>query len=344
MKINVDFSELIKIAEEFGRDAGFVIDRALRKGVLVDIIEVLPEEGDGPLLSYHGRQILLYIKDHSYSYDEAIIDGEKGNRFHVAHCRTLESMINRNRYQRYVATNNLSGEFEISASERVDAKAKLKVCLNCLTLLDYKQSRGNKDIRRNNFLNFDLKEFFSTYSSCFKHMPKYTDKDSVVYTSDWKQVSERTRSSKNYTCEECRVNLSQHKRLCHTHHINGVKQDNSLGNLQVLCADCHRKEHHGHMFVSHKDTQQITQLRKEQGLLTIKTWSEVYALTDPAFHGDLRRLQKEHYPIPEIGYRHQKESKEINMEVAWPRMRTALMLNKEQIPGWKNYAFGDLLK
>lgn len=352
MKITVDFSELIKIANTFGRKKTSFqlksevqvfepIDIELQEGREVDIKEIT---SIGGLLSYQGRQVLLYIKDHTFSYDKAIVNGREGNKFHVAHCKTLEQMMQRNRYQRYVATNNISGDFKISAPNRVDTNAKLWVCQNCLTLLDYKKSKSNSRTRFQNASAFDLKEFFSTYSSCFRHMPKYSDSDNVLYSADWTEVSERVRRAKNFTCETCHVNTSAYPNLCHAHHINGVKQDNRLANLQVLCADCHRKEHEDHMFVSHEHMQLITQLRREQGLLSVKNWDDVYKLTDSAIHGDLRVMQQKGYPAPQIGYQIKAGNAVVDVEVAWPEYNYALAVKVEEAAGWEVFSFGSLLQ
>ena len=152
MKIVVNFTRLKALADNFGkRNVSFNLkpSQYIFEPIdyeLADGIQIPPEdvEVQGGLLSYKGRQVLLYIKDHSYGniYHEAISRGG-GNRFHVANCKTLEQMMNRGRHKRYMATANLSGEFLIGATGRPDAKAKLQVCLNCLDLLNYQQVRVN---------------------------------------------------------------------------------------------------------------------------------------------------------------------------------------------------------
>ncbi len=351
MKITVDFSELLRLATTFGpKGVDFQldsepqvfepIDMALVGGQVVEVGDV---DSKGGLLSYQGRQVLLYIKDHTISYDQARHDAKKGNRFHVAHCKTLESMRQKNRYQRYVATNNLSGDFPISAPDRPETTARLWVCQNCLRLLDYKQSKQDSRRRWHNAEHFNLSEFFATYSSCFNYMPQYRAQDKVLYTDDWPEISKRVRRSRGYVCEQCRVDTKAHRSLCHVHHKNGVKQDNSLVNLQVLCADCHRKEHLEHMCLSHEQMSQITQLRQEQGLLRIQRWDQVYPLVDPALHGDLRALQQQGYPLPQLGYAINTASKTKRLEVAWPEYQQALSVTPMQIAGWQVFVFGHFL-
>ena len=294
------------------------------------------------MLSYKGRQVLLYIKDHSYSniYDDAISGGSKGNKFHVANCKTLESMIQRKRYQRYIATTNLSGSFIIGASGRPDAKASLLVCQNCLSLLNYKQCGSNASLKREIVQNFKLTEFFATYSSFFKFKPYYNETTNVGYTNDWDRVSKQTREQAGYICNTCKVNLSENKSLCHTHHKNGVKSDNSSDNLQVLCADCHRRAHDGSLYVKHIDMLMITQLRKVQGLISLSDgWDKVLSLVDPALSGELGVLRRKGIQAPQLGV----EINGIQLDVAWPTLRQGIVIEKGSIPGWSLQGPGDNL-
>ena len=63
----------------------------------------------------------------------------------------------------------------------------------------------------------------------------------------------------------CKVDLSSAPDLLHTHHINGVKNDNAPGNLRVLCASCHRRQpKHQHVHLTRRDHQVIHETRKIQ--------------------------------------------------------------------------------
>ncbi len=151
MKLRVDFGSLHQAVARMGakeRDFSIHIDTRpmepidieLNEGKEIPLAEVETPSG---LLAYQGRQILLYIKDHGWNVSKAVQDGAAGKRFHVADCKTLQEMRSRNRYNRYVATNNLSGEFEITGIDpitraQVSDIANLKVCINCLKKLNYK--------------------------------------------------------------------------------------------------------------------------------------------------------------------------------------------------------------
>lgn len=357
MKFYVDFSALEKLARTMSdKPTVFSLSdtRASYRDIKVELdIGIDVALGDvktvGGLLSVDGRQVLLYIKDHTYNYDKALVNGKDGNKYHVAHCRTLAEMTAKKKFQRYVATNNVSHKFKISSSKypNSEPEVELWVCQNCLDLLNYKESRSSSSTKAKNAKEFNLKEFFSTYSSCFTHMPKGTSEDNTNYTADWASISSALRQKKNYTCEKCRVNLSTAKHLCHVHHINSVKSDNSATNLEVLCADCHRKSHEGSMYVGFNDMQTISTLRRQQGLLDNRGWTDVFELADPAIHGEMGILRDRGFSAPEVGYDvvDPKSGAVIaQLEVAWPDQKRGISIQEISIPGWNVTAFGEVLK
>ena len=62
------------------------------------------------------------------------------------------------------------------------------------------------------------------------------------------------------------VQMSEKKEGLHTHHINGVKHDNSRRNLSVLCALCHKDvdEHHRTMHIK-PDIERYINLHRKSG-------------------------------------------------------------------------------
>src|SRR5574344_284546 len=130
MKLNVDFSQLYASVERMGAsaDIDFVfepiifevidIDVELQKGQEVDLEDL--ETSDGTLLTYKGRQVLLYIPDQGKRIQSVIENSQNGTKFHVADCRTLQEMKQKKKFDRYIVTNNLSGIFKINGTNLDD--------------------------------------------------------------------------------------------------------------------------------------------------------------------------------------------------------------------------------
>lgn len=188
MYLNVDFTSLYAAVNRMGADTvnpGFVIRREM---VRLDPIDVELEEGieidssevgstDNGLLTYKGRQVLLYIQDHRWKIQDVLDNRKDGNKFHVVYCSTLEEMHSEGRYERYVVTNDLSGEFYITGKDydtraRINGKARLKVCKNCLRKLNYQEYQSHGRDRDRIVAEFDLEAFFVKYKSSFPHMPR----------------------------------------------------------------------------------------------------------------------------------------------------------------------------
>ena len=360
MKLEFDFTLLGQLAARMGKPVSFILpkrglnfeplDIELEHGVEIDFKKI---KICSDLLDLDGRQVVIYIKDHSYGniFKEALRDPAKGNKFHVAYCQTLEEMEKSKRFKRYHALNSVYKYFKIFSNNYPgeEPEVKLQVCQNCLKLLNYKGSRESSQSCRRNAQEFNRKIFFSTYSSVFSHLPMSMADDRVGYTDDWAIVSRRVREEYNYQCQECGINLYKHKNLCHTHHINGVKSDNNRSNLRVLCADCHRKAHNGALFVPHNNMQIITRLRREQARLKQGQWSDIYKYSDPAIHGELSLLERQGFNAPEIGYQVQNEHGAIicELEVAWPDRQQAIMIKRpkalpEILNNWKVFELGEL--
>ncbi len=282
MHLNVDFSHLEEAVRRMGATAVPVdLDIDVRRGIdPIDPIDIILEVGieiDLPDIEIHptgvlihqGRQVVLYIQDQWKNIRDVLADGIRGNKVHIADCSTLEEMRRRGRYERYVATNNVSGDFYVTGQDeyggQVEGTAKLRVCKNCLRRLDYKHYTRN---RNQVFQEFEWGEFFDSYRPHFARMPtRQAGVPDGVYTPDWKRASRQYREALKFRCENCGVDLTKHPRLLHVHHINGVKTDDDRSNLKALCADCHGKQPgHEHMRVSNKDANLIADLRRRQNL------------------------------------------------------------------------------
>jgi hypothetical protein len=368
MALNVDLSALHAAVRRMGAEAREFqvetyevpldsIDVELEKGIeLPDLDEVETSNG---LLSYKGRQILLYIQDHGWRAPGALRDGSKGNRFHVSDCTKLKQMRAQGRYERYRVTNRLDGKFFISGEDQVtrdevEGDTELTVCQFCVGGLNYKNAGADAKTRRHVAQTFDIEEFFSTYSSFFSYLPsrKAGKEEKEGYAAGWSQIAGHYKADQDFRCESCSVDLSDQKNLLHVHHLNGVKGDNKASNLQALCVACHREQpHHGHLFVPHKDTRLINRLRREQGLLGGRAdWDKVFEYCDPGLEGLLQACRSAGSRPPEVGFDVQDRSQAVvaNLELAWPRAKRGVAISDEDreaagAQGWKVWTMFEAL-
>ena len=366
MKLTVSFAELwacvkkmgdhnVSFSFDTGNDEAFVTDRSLSSTAGLDItLEDL--DLDHGVLSYKGRQVLLFIPDQGSSIDQVLSGQQEGRKFHVADCSTLGEMRKKQRFSRYKATYNLSGKFEVYGDSHYGGaskgEAELKVCRNCLSYLNYKgyRSGSNKDSVYN---SFDIAEFLSDYSTLFSSMPERADfVEQGGYSENWGEVSSRYRQDVNFCCESCRVNLVEYRRLLHTHHVNGNKRDDRFANLKALCIDCHRKQpKHEYMRVKHEDMVLINKLRKQQGLLTVSSWAEVRDVADQSLDGLLRFYEKKNMHLPHVSHELSITGKDVvaELEIAWPHKKRGIAIAQQDLEqaravGWKVLTVGEALK
>ena len=233
-----------------------------------EIAEVQPLDGEGPLV-YQGKQVLLYIKDTRLDQHTLRNDPENSRRFHIADCRTLERMRDKGNFERYVATNELSGRFEVEATDPVNGKieklkAELYVCKNCLDKLGLTDNRTN-------WPSFSISAFFRDHETFFCSLPRHTDITAPPggYPKNWRDISGTYKTLVRRICENCKVNLArqEHRQMLHCHHRNGVTSDNTPENLQALCVECHSEQPgHGQYPPSDDERELLARLREEQGI------------------------------------------------------------------------------
>lgn len=254
----------------------------LGSGIEIDIKDM--DVGPGKLLTYKGEQVLLYIKDTHSSQWTLENEPEKSKRFHIAECRTLDRMRREGRFERYVVTNRMDGQFLVDwldpdTRERGETEASLKVCKNCLTALNWRGfdnasdrmrfADGTRQDKASIWESFSITEFLMDYSTFFRSHPRRQDIDALlnVYVQDWPKISEKMRRGARWRCQQCKVDLSEFPGSLHCHHINGVVTDNSATNLKVLCALCHASQpNHQHMKVNASERRKINRVKISQGL------------------------------------------------------------------------------
>ncbi|WP_424409569.1 HNH endonuclease [Pasteurella sp. PK-2025] len=280
MKLNIDLSALFACVHKMGVNEFVDIDlnkgEALsndfdmtiqsRQGFEIDIDLVELTHG---VLSFNGKQVLLFIPHHTlHKFDSVLMDPNAGNKYHLTDCKTLTEMKEKGRFARYHVTTNKDGYFQINDGISRTEEVRLNVCKNCLDKINYKNYRHSPYQHKNKvFREFNLNDFFAEYQTYFQNVPEYKNQDKIGYTKNWQEISDNYRKEKQYCCENCRVDLSSHRSLLHTHHKDGNKQNNDRSNLKALCVECHSKEpDHGHLYVPIKDINILHNLRQKQGL------------------------------------------------------------------------------
>lgn len=207
----------------------------LTQGTGLEEVNILP---DGSF-EYEGEKVVVYIRD---QYERFF---EKGYKFHLAECRTLTDMLQKGRSKRYVVTNRKDGKFIVNLTNgevltKKGLELELLVCVNCISKL-----RLNKTTK-----TFSLLEFFQSANSKIHNKPLHDEHTAPVniYPADWDKIARQLKGEKNWTCEDCDLNLIESKGLLHVHHIDGEKSNNKPSNLRVLCAACHA-EQPGHAYM-----------------------------------------------------------------------------------------------
>lgn len=366
MKLKSPASQLWSLVEQMGAEpADFDIVSKARDPIEIKLegagldVPLEDVESTGGLLSYSGRQVVLYIPDQGRKVDEAILDGfNNGKKVHIADCKVLDDMRRKNRFERYRAVANTSGQFEVfgtshQTGQHVEGSASLRACIVCLKHLNYKGYVTGPGNQREILKSFNLEEFFLSYSTLFRTLPSTIRQKQGGYSSDWPEVSKTLREKRNWRCESCKLDLSGNRQLLDAHHANGNKADNDDSNLKALCRDCHRKQPmHGHMGIGSADMVVIQRLRHEQGVLGGgENWEDSIELADTSFEGLLRLYQKDNKVVPDVGYDilDSRGAVSVQAEVAWPNDKFAVVMDDEEklmveASGWRCQTLSEALR
>lgn len=226
-----------------------------KSGIDVKIDEISVEKDK--TLSYKGNRVVIYIRDITTYRGELALPS-----YHLAYCRTLDTMRANNRWGRYVAANRDDGLFNVNFMEAKTRAAleKLNVCQNCLELIsweDFSIARTGKARKAEILHQFTLSAFFEVFpKDLMSIIPTYTSDVAPIndYSDDWGLISEKLKRTRGYKCQRCPVVLAgDDRKFLHVHHENGEKSDNREHNLVVLCIRCHSAEPmHSHMLSSRK--------------------------------------------------------------------------------------------
>ncbi len=226
-------------------------------GVGIDVewdqVRVLP---DGTL-AYKQTRVVLYIRDiHLYGQQS---EPDRMPKYHVADCRTLKDMRAQGRSNRYVIATRTDGLFSVNLLRaeqlRRSRDEALVVCQNCLAGLNFDGFRfGLEQVQKRRIVSdFSLPRFFKVYPHSLLQRSDH-DEDVTAplneYSRDFPEIAAKLKDQRGLRCEDCGILLAKHgeRRFLHVHHVNGMRYDNAISNLRLLCFGCHVEQpNHGHM-------------------------------------------------------------------------------------------------
>jgi len=182
-------------------------------------------------IKINGINSVVYIKN----------DYTGTQRWHFYKCSALKS--HQSFDKRYVLKTDSIGCFYL---ERQLHKA-LEPCQKCLMQSkmdkEWNSLVGTLEQRNSIFIPIVANlEFYENVDSCFSHPNQVEDHELQGYVREWRGISFNYRRLKKWTCEDCGINLKNHKHLLHTHHIDRNKTNNSHENFKALCVPCHANQ------------------------------------------------------------------------------------------------------
>ncbi|MCB4800252.1 HNH endonuclease family protein [Neotamlana laminarinivorans] len=199
------------------------------------------------LINYKGENVIIYIRDQYEKYYE------RGYKFHLSNCRTIENARQNNRTSRYVVSLKTDGYFKINLLRddvviQRDLNEPLTVCKNCLTNLNFKGYADKTQSQKTQiFKNFKLSDFFNYYNDRPQNLNLFgflNDNQAPinVYAHNFDKLSLQFRQKQKFVCASCKLNLSEYQKYLHVHHKDGNKANNNILNLEALCIECHSNQ------------------------------------------------------------------------------------------------------
>lgn len=194
---------------------------------------------ESPFIDSEGLPFVLYIGDQNFHS----LRGYTNPKFHVCWCSTLSSMQNKGRFARYRAKYDIDDDFFDVYRPGGDRRIKLEVCKNCLREMNINSYANRNYLEKDKIYHgFEMVDFFGEFGK--QRLPGPTHQHvSMSYPDNWSDISRKRRKELSYTCQRCGKKCKDGNGDLHVHHKNGVKGDTRNRNLEVLCKECHIKEH-----------------------------------------------------------------------------------------------------
>ena len=291
-----------------------ILERIIKEGeVVIEEANISNFIDDDSFFRVEGKLVLVYIRDQYLNrnpykdnhrsiindgYDKDIteeyVKEHQSYRYHLIQCQTIRRHIRDQRVKRYVLRSpTYKGEkgddtFKINIIEKsskdilLTMNDTLKVCKNCLSegnINSYKKL--DIPTKEKIWDTFNYKDFFENMQ--IQHLANLNFDDYRIsrvnlYPKNFDKISRSYRVSKNWICEECKIDLSNeiYQSFLHTHHINASKADNSIFNFKALCIECHsNKPKHTFMksspmysaFIRMKNSKQFSLGRKAKNVI-----------------------------------------------------------------------------
>ena len=218
----------------------------LRAGEKISL-EDIPEEYKNVsiFLDEQSRPFVFYISDQQW-YSK----WRSEYKFHFKWCHTLANMKSQGREKRYRAKYDICNSFfDVNDGSE---KKELKVCLNCCKefpkVYEFFGAQKNRMWDKEYIVKkFRMPEFFDEFG-IIDLPPSVHPGGRDGYGRNWPKVSRQRKEKAGWRCQDCHEDFTHDTKSIDVHHISGVKSDNSLANLEVVCRACHaKKPGHEHM-------------------------------------------------------------------------------------------------
>lgn len=184
---------------------------------------------DGVYLTHEDKEWRGYMFMPTYRIEKY----DSFPRIHLMRCTVIDKFLSRGIFNQYYTWSN-SDTNDVSDRDTYQEypDKNLNVCSRCKEMMF-------DDIE-------DSEDFFESLDKG-EQQESQVEVDIFGYQRGWNQISKAFRKRKEYTCEDCGVQVEQgyDQRFLHVHHLKG-KEDNRPENLRCLCILCHKYQDKTH--------------------------------------------------------------------------------------------------